>query len=219
MVMWLLFLVFIFPATIQGQGQRDSELWLGTKITAEPIKLVRFDFETEYRLENKMSSKKLNLYEFGARFNLPKGFFIRPHFRISNRPENNRDLNRYAVDVIHRFKKKDFPLKIKTRFRYQLEVMNNINARQSQFRGKLDAEYAFSKKLEAGLSYELFFSPFNEFDGRLKFDASYAISKVIAASYFYAYEHELFENVINKFHILGASLRFKLSHKTLKKSK
>lgn len=191
----LLFYLFLVSPFISLQAQqKDAELWLGGNFNVKLNKKFQLGIKEQFRFNNNMASFKKELTELGLKYKINKHFAVKPGFRyvIVGNKNNQR---RFFLDGFYKWSKKDFPLSLQYRLRYQSTKNFNSNKNTTNYlRNKLEVEYNLSKLADPFVSYELYFrfNQKNEFRvARFTMGVDWKLNKRMSLATFYRLQKDI----------------------------
>ncbi|MDB3907290.1 DUF2490 domain-containing protein [Crocinitomicaceae bacterium] len=161
-------LLFLIPIKSWSQdlNTRGNELWTGISIKYKLNKKLQFNLDQQVRMSQNMQAIRSSFFEFGARYKWNKYVSTKVQYRYTIRNEQ-RNVNRFTVDAIAKWKWKSADLKFSYRTRFQHAMVVYTGQPFTYLRNRLRMSYYGFKRLEPFLSYENFFkfNFHNEFRG------------------------------------------------------
>ena len=185
----------------------DQELWTGIRAQQQVTKKIKVYGSYQYRLEDGFKTKSQSFYQVKARLRIWRWLYLTPGYRQVTRPDINRNVSRYTMDFRFRYQRKKSPLRLENRLRFQREKFINTSERSITLRNQVSASYNLSKRVDPGVSYELFFAEEKISDFRLRFNLRWRINKTYSIDTFYAYEQEMNRKIKDRVHVFGVIAR------------
>lgn len=193
----------------------DTELWQGNTLKVELNKKLRLDIDQQFRLHQTASNVRVAFTQFGLKYEINKAFSVAPAYRISI-PNGGVMSDRYQIDGNYKWKKKDFPLSIGYRARFQNEVERLTRRPNTKWRNKLSLEANLSKLVDPFVSSEIFFrfNGRNEFrDIRFTLGLDWKLTKDLDFTTFYRFQREINVNLPQGEYVIGLMLGYKIGIK------
>jgi len=215
-----LFIAFLFislsltNSSLDAQTINDNQLWTGGTFGLKLNKKFSVSLREEFRLDNNMSSLKTDFTELGVKFKLNKHFSFAHRFRYIDVP-NKKNKRRLSFDAYYSWKKKDFPLSFKYRFRFQdTKKFNSKKQANDYIRNKFTLKYNASKLVDPYFAYEIYF----RFDGKNEFRKTritlgldWRLSKKMGLTTFYRLQNDINVKTPTRLNIVGLTFAYNLS--------
>ncbi len=201
-----------------SQTPTDLELWTGGTFRLTIHKKLSIDLEEQVRFNDTISSLKKSFTQLRVRYSINKYVGFGASYRYTVRPTSN-NRSRIMLDGYFALKKKDFPLSLSYRLRFQHENQLNSTKRYTYIRNKLSLKYNMTKLVDPFVAYELFyrFNTRNEFRAqRYTVGLKWSLFKGFRASTYYRYEKEMNVKVPVAAHIIGVMFLYEFKIKKKK---
>lgn len=219
----LLFLCLTLTGIIYVSAQRtDVQLWGGAELNLKIHRRFSLKVEQVFKFNDTISHFKSAYSELGGKFKINRFFSIGANYRyIENPPTKNAQ--RFSGDFFFNLEKKNFPLSLQCRLRYQHEVRISNKNKEDFIRSKFTLDYNLCKLVDPYISYE----PFFRFNGKNEFRVMrYAIGldwrliENLHLTSFYMFQKDVNIKKPDKTHVIGLMLSYDLrTYQKTKKSK
>jgi hypothetical protein len=189
----LFFLISSSSLLAQEETARDNEVWSGFSLKYKFNKKIQFGAQQQIRINNNLASIRSNLFEFGARYKWNKHFSTKLQYRYTFR-SNQRDVNRYSLDLMAKWRIKRINVGFSYRPRLQHSTVTYTFQPATYIRNKIKLEYDKWKKITPFASYENFYklNEHNEFRGnRYIIGLDISIDKKLELKVFYGRDQEI----------------------------
>lgn len=207
-------ILLILPFSLYAQKPNDLELWTGAAINFKFNEVLSLDIAEQVRFDNNISSYQKSFSELGLQINLKKGFELKPSYRFTLLPGSAYE-HRLSFDGQYSWSKKDFPLTLGYRMRYQHSFIGS----KSYLRNKIKVGYKLSKLVDPFAAYEIFFrfNGKNEFRvSRITIGLDWRITKNLHVNTYYRIQDDIFVKDPERQHIIGLMLDYKFRPKKKK---
>ncbi len=203
-----------------SQTITDNQLWSGASAKLKLNKKFSISLAEQFRFKNNISTKKLSFTEMGIKYKLNKHFSFATKYRYVAIPIK-KNKRRISFDVYYSWKKKNFPLSLKYRFRLQdTKKFNSTKQKADYLRNKLTLGYNASKLVDPFIAYELYFRFDNKNEFRAKrftFGLAWRLNKRINLTTYYRIQKDINVKKPEKLNIIGLNFAYNISLKKLKK--
>ena len=204
--------VLFLTSAISIAQTTDTEFWPSAELRYNASKKFRFSVEQQLRLNQGASQFKTTFTEAGLRYRLSRYFRVRANYRLIVRPNDTRQ--RISGDLLIRYRKKKFPLRLNYRLRYQVLYRGQGRNAINYFRNKLAVSYNASKLVDPFVSGELYYriwNKSNEFQKyRLDFGLDWRLGQKCDLSTFYRFQKEINVNNPALDHVIGIGYSYTL---------
>ena len=157
----LVFSLLISSSKSNAQGgnniTNDIEFWSGANVKYDLSKKFRIDLEEQLRLDNNITQFKTVFTQLGVRYRLHRYIRIGTAYRFIIR--SNEIRHRISGDIIFRYRKKKFPLRVNYRIRLQKTFQNNTS--RNYLRNKLRVGYNATRLVDPYIAGELYYRIYN----------------------------------------------------------
>ncbi|MCR9174172.1 MAG: DUF2490 domain-containing protein [bacterium] len=177
----------------QDLNTRDNELWTGISLRYELNKKIEFGMDQQVRMSQNLQAVRSNFFEFGAKYEWNKYVSSKLQYRYTIR-NDQRNVNRYTLDLNAKWKWKSVDLKFKYRSRFQHAMVVYTGQPFTYFRNRLELSYYGFKKWEPFISYENFYklNQHHEFRGnRYLIGCEVKLNKELDLSLIYGVDQEV----------------------------
>ncbi len=208
----------LFCLTSFSQTPTDMELWTGGTFRLTIHKKLQLDLQEQVRFNDTISTLKKSFTQFRVRYSINKFVGFGASYRFSVYPQS-KNRSRIMLDGYFALKKKDFPLSLSYRLRFQHENKLNSTKRYTYWRNKFTLKYKMSKLVNPFVAYELFyrFNSRNEFRAyRLTAGLKWSLFKGFNMSTYYRYEKEMNVKAPVASHIFGLMFLYEMKIKKKK---
>lgn len=198
--------------SIIAQKSTDTELWTGGELKLRLTKKLKVDVDEQFRFNDTISSFKAALTEIGLKYKLDKGFSLKGNFRFARR-SNKSNRNRFSLDVNYDWDKKEFPLSIEYRLRFQNTSDASLGKNFTYVRNRIGLDYNLSKLVDPFLFYELYFrlNGKNEFRvTRFTFGLDWKMTEQLDLTTYYRIDSDINVKKPKKQNIIGVMLSYDL---------
>lgn len=227
----LLAILCVFSLTIKAQvDEVDSELWLSSTYKLELNKKWRFEIEDQLRLEEHIGTFGSNVIETGVRYTILRDLDIKGQYRYtivdqglaSDFIEKSAfNESRFSLDLSYELDKKNFPLSLYYRARFQDGKARYTGEKKTMLRNRLGLELELGKNISPFVEYENFFrlNDKNEFrENRYTAGIEWRINKEMDLSTFYRIDQQMNTRSNKQQNIVGIAFSYtqKLKKKRIK---
>lgn len=204
-------LSIIIPVCLNAQKPTDVELWTGGNLNVKLSKMFSLDISENVRFNNSVRSYKKSFSELGLKIKFSKKISVKPSYRFILGTNNTID-HRVLFDGNYNLKKKDSPLDLSYRMRFQHQFISS----KTYLRNKIKIGYNLSKLVDPFIGYEAFFrfNTKNEFRvSRWTFGLDWKINKRLGLTTYYRLQDDVFIKKPERQHIIGLMVDYKFKPK------
>ncbi len=195
-----------------GQLNTDTEFWLGGTVKFKLSNSLKLDIQEQFRFNNNASSFSSSFTEVGLKYKVNKILSFKANFR-HNVKANKKNRVRGSIDMNLNLSKKQFPLSLIYRLRFQNTNVLNSTKRYTVIRNKIGLKYNASKLVDPYASYELYYrlNGKNEFrTKRLTLGLQWRLLKELRMTTFYRLQTDINVKNPDRSHIIGLMFTYNL---------
>mgnify|MGYP000372905710 CR=1 FL=1 len=215
----IIYLLFLVTFGLSAQEKKD-EFWSGLSFSQELTKKMEYTVKSEYRglgFEDQLAK----FLEFGTAYKFNKFLGFKAGTRFSDVFDAD-DKWRIHTDVILKWSKKKWPLKVRFRNRFQYTFLSANPDDFSVYRSKLKLSWKLAKRFYFNSGFEYFykFGDKNKWDTeRFFITSNYTWKKGIGLSLGYIVEQDLNKKNVENKRALVVGLSYQIKRKSKSKSK
>jgi len=205
---------------VSAQIPTDNELWLGGAIDLKLNKKWSVELEEQFRINNNISTLNQAFTELSGKYKINKYFGLKGNYRFVGRPKKNNK-NRLSIDILAKWKKKNFPLSFGYRLRLQRAITSGSKNTRSYIRNKFGVNYNLSKLVDPFIAYEIYFRPDKkEFRvSRITLGLDWKLNKRMELTSFYRIQRDINIKKPTRQNIIGVMFTYNTSWKKLTNKK
>ena len=228
-LLYTLFIAFPFLATAQTPDLTEGEVWFGASYKLKFENKLEVQLEEQVRLDNDIDRVKKSFTEISLEYEVFKDFEVGAKYRFSIFPNSFAEnaieksafnVSRISVDVSYEFDKKDFPLSLEVRTRFQDATEHYTEQKITFWRNKFSLEWEASKNITPFVEYESFYrlNKKNEFrQDRYTAGIEWRINKEMDISTFYRVDKEKNKKLNGRQNIVGIMFSYSMDYKKKEK--
>ena len=216
-------------AVSQSADISEGEAWFGASYKLKFANKLDIQIEEQLRLDNDLDRVKKSFTEIGLDYEILKDFEVGVKYRFSIVPNSFAEdavaksafnLSRISVDLSYELDKKNFPLSLEYRTRFQDTKELYTDQKITFWRNKFSLEWKATKDIEPFVAYESFFrlNQKNEFrQDRYTVGVEWRINKEMDISTFYRVDQQINKKINGRQNIVGIMFAYSMDYKKKEK--
>lgn len=221
-------ILFVIPLLANSQTVPDltqGEVWLGASYKLKFENKLDIQIEEQVRLDNDIDRVKKSFTELSLSYELFDDFEVGFKYRFSIFPNSFAEkaidrsafnTSRISLDASYKLDKKDFPLSLEYRTRFQDATEHYTGQKITFWRNKFTLEWEASKNITPFVEYESFYrlNKKNEFrQNRYTAGIEWRINKEMDLSTFYRVDQEINKKLNGRQNIIGIMFSYSMDYK------